>query len=256
MAAPTGGRRVYLRLDWEGNQTWYGWAGPYQAASCAVLAANEARYVRMWRHVHDLVMSTGGFDSTQVSWVYSVYSISGGPRDCPNGASDVIARQYPGDAYVDWVGVDGYAYKVSRSSLPTPAAIFGPALGEFHSLTHRPISIDEVGVSTHDARSHFGSAREKAAWIRSYFGYLNTVPVGMSVWFGVHHTAYDLPVFSAADQQLDPDSSGDCSYTSGGVRYTAYCDYRRGVEGAAFTSTDGGNPRLLTDDQFRGANAG
>jgi mannan endo-1,4-beta-mannosidase len=40
---------VVLRLDWEENGWWYGWATGGSAP-----ANTHASYVAMWRHVHDV----------------------------------------------------------------------------------------------------------------------------------------------------------------------------------------------------------
>jgi beta-mannanase len=153
-AAPAGGRRIFIRLDWEANANWYPWSPTSSATTCAALAAQEALYVQMFRHVHDLVMRTGGFSSSQVAWVFSVNSVDAGAvQGCAGVVSNVTAYIFPGDAYVDWIGIDGYN---SCASPATPTQLFGPMASELRGLSVRPLSIDEVGSSTNSSSSPGG----------------------------------------------------------------------------------------------------
>lgn len=85
------GHPFFLRLDWEMNGNWqFPWSEQ--------LNGNKpGDYIKMWRHVHDLFTANG---VKNVTWVW-----------CPNIAGDTttpFANVYPGDAYVDWVCLDGY----------------------------------------------------------------------------------------------------------------------------------------------------
>jgi beta-mannanase len=60
---------------------------------------NPPLYVAAYRHMHDLFVAAG---ATNVVWAW-----------CPNvtdvnGGNAMTMAYYPGDAYVDWTGVDGY----------------------------------------------------------------------------------------------------------------------------------------------------
>ena len=88
------GHPIFLLFDEEMNGTWY----PY---SPGVDGNTAADFVAMWRHVHDIFASVG---ATNVTWVW-----------CPNvtapdGTSTTppLVQLYPGDAYVDWTGLNGY----------------------------------------------------------------------------------------------------------------------------------------------------
>jgi beta-mannanase len=66
---------------------------------------DAAKYVAGWRHVHDVFTAAG---ATNVVWAW-----------CPNvtdsdGTNSATMTYYPGDAYVDWVGVDGYNWGTSQ----------------------------------------------------------------------------------------------------------------------------------------------
>jgi len=60
---------------------------------------NAPLYVSAYQHIHDLFVAGG---ASNVIWVW-----------CPNvtdanGGNKMTMAYYPGDAYVDWTGVDGY----------------------------------------------------------------------------------------------------------------------------------------------------
>lgn len=250
--APHGGRRVYIRLDWEANAFWYNWAAGYGTTTCAALELAEQQYVEMWRHVYDVVMSTGDFDRSQVAWVFSVYSVDATfATGCANGIDNVAQQIYPGDRYVNWVGIDGYGYFAS----PQPAQEFGPMVSELRAIARKPVSIDEVGAWTRSGGGTPGATTQaKGQWIANYFSYLQTAGIKMSLSFNIdldYGAEQDWAVFSQPDAQ-DPVSAGDCSYTYGGVTYNAYCEYAAGVRSPYFVSPNPHNPRLLSTNLFLG----
>ena len=68
---------------------------------------NAALYVSAYRHIHDLFAAAG---ANNVIWAW-----------CPNvtdtnGGNRTTMDYYPGDAYVDWTGVDGYNWGTTNSN--------------------------------------------------------------------------------------------------------------------------------------------
>lgn len=160
-AAAVWGKPFYLRFAWEMNGTW----SPY---GVGVNGNTAADYIAMWRHVHAIFAAEGAAD---VRWLW-----------CPNvlgGASD-FSSMYPGDAYVDDVGLDGYNWGTSQtwSMWTSFATIFGASYNELTAMTSKPVIIAET------ASSEIGG--DKASWITE--GFLSDVParfprVKAIVWF-------------------------------------------------------------------------
>jgi hypothetical protein len=72
-------------------------------------------------------------------------------------------QMYPGDAYVDWVCLDGYA----KSPVDSPFdALYGPSLQMMQRLTNKPLLIAELAAG--EQAGDGGVA--KAAWIRDALG--------------------------------------------------------------------------------------
>jgi beta-mannanase len=84
---------IMVRWAHEFNGNWYPWG-------IANNNSDPSLYVKAYRHVHDLVTAAG---ATNVQWIWSFNNGSS-----PDAAYNDPAASYPGDAYVDWVGIDGY----------------------------------------------------------------------------------------------------------------------------------------------------
>ncbi|MDQ6834139.1 MAG: endoglucanase, partial [Chloroflexota bacterium] len=92
------------------------------------------QYVSAWRHVAAVFRQEGAMNAR---WVW-----------CPNvGGSATAAYRpfYPGDAYVGWVGMDGYNWGTTQrwSHWQELATVFGSAYHALIALTARPMMIGE-----------------------------------------------------------------------------------------------------------------
>ncbi|HEY4625292.1 MAG TPA: glycosyl hydrolase [Blastococcus sp.] len=125
---------VTIRLMHEMNGNWYPWA--------ARLNGNRpGEFVRAWQHVHDRFAALG---VTNVVWMWA-------PNAIYPGAAP-LAPLYPGDAYVDAVGVSNYNWgDFRRQGVTTQWATFGElfdeSISELRALSPRPVWIAEVGSS-------------------------------------------------------------------------------------------------------------
>ncbi|WP_426227798.1 glycoside hydrolase family 26 protein [Pseudarthrobacter sp. DSP2-3-2b1] len=156
------GKPVMLRFAHEMNGDWYPWAE-------AVNGNSPGDYVQAWRHVHALVSAAG---ATNVNWVWA-----------PNGGGSVEnSALYPGDAYVDTVGLDAYNWGTTQvwSSWQLPVAVFGPHLAEL-----RIIAPGKQIVITETASTETGGS--KPEWNAALVSYLRTQPdVSGFVWFNLN----------------------------------------------------------------------
>jgi mannan endo-1,4-beta-mannosidase len=114
------GRHVILGFGHEMNGNWYGWGYTHTRAMVFVAA---------WRHIVDVFRQQG---ADNVIWMWTVNVVHPG-----YGAIANPARWWPGSAYVNWVGIDGYYYKPSWTFAP----LFGPTIKIVHSLSQMPIPI-------------------------------------------------------------------------------------------------------------------
>ena len=137
-AAKAFGYPFLFRPWWEMNGDWYSWG-------------RSPDYVAAWRHFHDLVEEEG---ATNVTWDWVVDAIWFDPASDPT-------PYYPGNEYVDWVGMD--AYNWGRNPLQPdkwrdPEEVIQPTVEVLNRIAPgKPQCICE------DASTEVGG--DKAAWI-------------------------------------------------------------------------------------------
>jgi hypothetical protein len=146
------GLPIAIRLDHEMNGAWYPWS-VYTQVNGRDGRTGAEWYQLMWRHVHDVFVQSG---ATNVLWVWSPNIITWARSDFRNF--------YPGDDYVDWIGLSGYYRRTAEA--PTFDTTYGPTLRKLRNLAlfphaSKPILLSEIG-----ATENGGS---KAIWIRSLF---------------------------------------------------------------------------------------
>lgn len=120
------GDPIALSFGHEMNGNWYSW-GTTQATA--------AEFVAAWRHIHDLFAKAG---ADNVIWVWNPNIV--------NPMPDVRLKPYwPGNSYVDWVGVTGY---FATTGPHTFDGVYGQTMAEVRHFTDRPFIIAETAVET------------------------------------------------------------------------------------------------------------
>lgn len=223
-------RRVYIRLAHEMNGDWYPWGA-------AVGGNSAADYILMWQRVRGIFWAKG-LDSRTVQWIWAV-----------NHEDVGFARAedyYPGAAYVDWIGIDGYNWGASQSwsSWSAPEQVFGPMIARLRALTAKPLALTETASSS--SMPGRVDVAAKSLWITQLFAYATASTTGarMIIWFNEDKEA-DWAVFGG--------SNGDETYRSGRTSYKAYASYRAAAKKPGLLSTSTAEPRLLTDTLFGGS---
>ncbi|MGF1452033.1 MAG: glycoside hydrolase family 26 protein [Opitutales bacterium] len=199
-AAETG-LPVILRFGFEMNGDWFPWGGQPEA------------FKRAWRHAHALVSA---HDGGRVQWMFSPNVL----WDDRTFESD-YAPYYPGDAYVDWVGLDGYNFGDNYDQYhrwQSFTEIFGPsitAIGRFE----KPLILSEVGCAE-DPR--------KPTWLREMFAGLREFPsVEAFVYFN-----YDKRSEGEPDWSLDSSPAALRAFRENLPRVRVYHHMPRSVAGA------------------------
>lgn len=136
------GGTVYLRPFHEMNGDWYGW-------SVAANGNTPASHVAAWRRVVDIFRAEG---ANNVKFVW-----------CPNvrfsGDAGPYANYYPGDAYVDYLCLDGYNWGSANGS---PWQSFDQIYrSSYNEITALPSS-DPVIIGEYASNTGLG---DKAQWI-------------------------------------------------------------------------------------------
>lgn len=157
-AAREWGYPFLFRPWWEVNGAWYAWG-------------RSPDFIPAWRHFHDIVVREG---ANNVTWAWIVNSIWWDPLSDPT-------PYYPGDEYVDWVGMDAYNWGLNPLQADrwlTPQQTIEPTLEVLERIAPgKPVCICE------DASTEIGG--DKPSWIREMLStYLPHHPdIKAYLWF-------------------------------------------------------------------------
>lgn len=156
------GGTLMIRFAHEMNGNWDPWDGSPQA------------YVDAWRHVVS-VFRAAGADNVRWVWAPNVQA----------GDKYPIAPYFPGDAWIDYVGLDGYNWGAkSGSAWRSLYEIFAGSYSIVTQLSTKPVMLTETASSE--------TGGDKGAWIRS--GFMSAIPqsfprVSAVIWFNADKEA-------------------------------------------------------------------
>ena len=177
-AARAYGQPVALSFAPEANGPFYPWGCGHSPA---------AQYVAAWRHVHQVMTAAG---ARNIIWTWDVNRIYS--QTCP------LAARWPGAAYVDWIGVDGYW----RGPGDTFASTLAPTIRAARALASKPMLIAETGARRGPAAP---------GWVRSVFqGAQQDGLIGV-VWFNYGDRL--------GDYRLQDDPAALAAFREAAVKY-------------------------------------
>jgi hypothetical protein len=170
---------VVIRYDHEANGNWYPWSVGWKQQG--ISGTTTADYVAAWRHVWQIFSDYGAND--YAIWAYVPSRIDTLPTYGTGLASQaaILQASYPGDKYVDWVGMDGYQFNADESTTATDT--FAATLGVLESFAAKPVFIAEMGSA---------ESAIKPGWITDAYAKLAADPNVVAVTYfdndvnGVH----------------------------------------------------------------------
>jgi Glycosyl hydrolase family 26 len=166
------GKPILVRFMHEMNGDWYPWGRS--------VGNNNAELLKeAWRHVVGIFREEG---ASNVEWVWT-------PNVNTDGALP-FADLYPGDRWVDWVGLDGYN-GTEDQGWSSFTEIFGDSYEEITHLSRRPVIVAETGSGE--------AGGDKAQWITSLLG--DELPqfarIRAFIWFNHDFDGIDVPIESS-----------------------------------------------------------
>lgn len=149
---------LLLRFAHEMNGDWYSWGSG---------ATTPGAFIAAWQHVVSLFRADG---AVNVRWVWSPFVAVGDKYP--------IAPYFPGDEWIDYVGLDGYNWGSATGTWQSLKAVFASSYALVTGLSAKPVIVTETGSSE--------TGGDKAAWIRT--GFMTTIPeafprIGAVIWF-------------------------------------------------------------------------
>lgn len=181
------GHPLWIRFAYEMNEDIHPW-------SVRVNGNSPDQYARAYQHVVDIFRDAG---ATNVAWNWSVAVQPEDPVP--------LDELYPGDDYVDELGVDGYnaGSELDWGGWRTFGEVFGPTLEELRGVSDKPIHISEV------ASSEEGGS--KAEWITDFFAQLGDSPdIKGFTWFN-----FDKASSGEADWQIQTSPEAEQAFREG-----------------------------------------
>ncbi len=148
------GGELWLRFGHEMNGNWYPW-------TISAQNGDAAPYVQAFQHIHDRFRKAG---ASNVRWVWCFNAES-----VPQTAWNDPKRAYPGDDYVDAVGIDGYNFgdTTAHSKWQSFEQIFAaPYALASQTWPRKPLFISETGCSS--------TGGDKARWLKEMDAALRT----------------------------------------------------------------------------------
>jgi mannan endo-1,4-beta-mannosidase len=141
---------VMLSFGHEMNGWWYSWGRP---------DTSPAAFIAAWRRIYDIFRAQ---HVTNAVWSWD-------PTHVDRGAASLASEWFPGNAYVNWVGIDGYLL-AGQSFFD----VFHVQLRNIRHITNKPIFLAETGVA----------ADPRQAWqVANLFAGLAKFHIDGLIWF-------------------------------------------------------------------------
>jgi len=153
----TYGAPVVIRFGHEMNGNWYPWGG------------RPAEYTDAYRRIVNIFRELGVYNA-KFMWSINADSV-------PYEPINSLAKYYPGDGYVDYVGIDGFNF--GAGEWRSFRDIFAPAYIYLTQTYKKPIIISET------ASSEIGGSKEN--WISDMFTTLQNEFTNIQevIWFSI-----------------------------------------------------------------------
>ncbi len=160
-AAKAYGKPILLRFAHEMNGNWYPWDGVHNSSE---------KYKKAWLYIYNVKQK---LKANNILLVWCPNN-----RSLPNKPWNQIKNYYPGDQYVDWVGMDGYNWGYGNNE--TFDQVFSDIYRELIKLCDKPIMIGEFATA--------GNDQAKTAWFKDALEQLKTKysKVKLICWFNIN----------------------------------------------------------------------
>lgn len=154
---------ILIEFGTEVNGKWFPWNGKWNGETYIDINGQSAHsgpqlFIETYRHIID-IFRTQQVDN--VTWVYHVNALSS-----PDQNWNDLDAYYPGDDYIDWVGVSVYGAQSPNEEWRDFDSIYSPAYNKIITFSNKPIGIVELGVA------EGAEENMKAQWLTQALGSL------------------------------------------------------------------------------------
>ena len=172
--------------------------------------SNPVTFIAMWKYVFNFLRNNG-ITEENLLFIFC--------PNCMDVGTPPFEDFYPGDAYVNWNGVDGYNWGTTywqNTYWQSFEDVFTPALERMVKLSAKPISICEFGSTCKVSTGYDLSAKEQ--WLADAYNWLSTQSnltaynIKMAIYYNVsRETDIDSGIFIPSNSVIDPQTF-DYSY--------------------------------------------
>ncbi len=146
---------IFVEFAPEANGNWYQWSGVFYDNGPALYKAVYQRFINICRQE----------GATNITWFFHMNNIAN-----PVGPNNLMAQYYPGDDYIDWLGLSVVGALYQSDYWDTFQNLLDPGYKEMSTVsTIKPIAIVEAGV----IESH-QDPNAKAAWITEAYNVMKS----------------------------------------------------------------------------------
>lgn len=152
-----------LMIDFgcEMNGDWFQWSGVNNGGKITnhygnpKLVDGPERYRDAYRHIINLFRKVGVHN---VNWVFHVDAHS-----YPNEPWNQMARYYPGDSYIDWIGISAYGALLPGDDWTSFTSVMDHAYPQMAKISkNKPLAVLEYGVTEYPHNIY-----KKSSWINN-----------------------------------------------------------------------------------------
>jgi hypothetical protein len=243
-----GSPKIYIRYAHEMNIGSHLWSGP-----------TPSDYVKAWQYVVNYSRKYPNISKNTVQFIWcpnnndiGTLPVAGNETTGSGTPTPPFENYYPGDEFVDWVGVDGYAWR-GRGEQQSFEQVMVPALNRLRNLTSKPIMIAEYGVAP---KNQFGyDVDGKAAWVKDAFNWISSnaalYNIKASMYYNISMGGGDIDsaIFIPSNLVVDTKSLNTTVSTPDNNNYFSFTNVR------SVYSTNLGyenNNKVITLDAFQG----
>ena len=136
---------LLVEFGTEVNGDWFSWNGSYNGGSETTnygnpnLADGPERFQDAYKHIIDICRNNG---TTNISWFFHIDAFSS-----PNETWNKMENYYPGDNYIDWLGVSVYGPQEKGDEYLEFNKILNNVYPDLVNISDKPIAILEFAIT-------------------------------------------------------------------------------------------------------------
>ncbi len=139
------GYPILVEFGTEVNGDWFPWNGEFNGGATKTnygdpnLADGPERFRDTYRHIIDICNANG---ADNITWFFHA-NASGSPEEDWNN----FENYYPGDSYIDWLGLSVYGPQEADEDYQSFSEIMDDAYPKMVNLANKPIAILEFAIT-------------------------------------------------------------------------------------------------------------